>query len=140
VFLILNLGQNFPKNAYFLEKSYKLSVASGSTPEPPLASGSCGFRPRSPHCYSRLAGIDLSSVYLALNVFYYFEHSKCAAFASSAVLRLFFTSNSTVFVGGGVKIIFALWRRYPRYATAPPHTVVSNTNFFISVQNSSRDT
>jgi len=48
-----------------------------------------------------------------LNLFYYFEkqtevtNSKCIAFASSKPLRLFFTSNSAVFVGWGAKIVLS---------------------------------
>jgi len=38
-------------------------------------------------------------------------NSKCTAFNSSAILRLFFTSNSTVLVGGGAKISFVPERR-----------------------------
>jgi len=41
-----NLGQNMPKNAYFLEKSCKITAApGGSALEPQLASGGWGLRP-----------------------------------------------------------------------------------------------
>jgi len=38
-------------------------------------------------------------------------NSKCSAFASSALLHLFFISNFAVLVGGGAKIFFAPERR-----------------------------
>jgi len=44
-----NLGQNMPKNAYFLEKNCKIAAApGGEAPKPPLASGGWGL------CYSHL--------------------------------------------------------------------------------------
>jgi len=48
-----------------------------------------------------------------LNLFYYFEkstevtNSKCNAYASSALMHLFFTSNFAVFVGEGAKIVLS---------------------------------
>jgi len=46
-----------------------------------------------------------------LNLFHYLEketvNSKSNAFASSALLRLFFTSNSAVFVGESAKIVLS---------------------------------
>jgi len=39
------------------------------------------------------------------------NYSKCSAFASSAVLQLFFNLNSVSFVEGGLKNIY--WRRVP---------------------------
>jgi len=40
-------------------------------------------------------------------------NSKCSAFASSELLRPFFTSNSAIFADGGAKILFAPRRRVP---------------------------
>jgi len=51
-----NLDQNMPKNAYFLEKGYKIAAA----PEPPLASGGWGLRPQTPALLLPLTDIDLS--------------------------------------------------------------------------------
>jgi len=87
------------KNAYFWKNCKK-----------PLQRQSI---PRTPVCLRRL-GVELlvflfsptittlSSSFLALNVFYSPQkeknnYSKCFAFASSALLHLFFTSNSPIF-------------------------------------------
>jgi len=92
------------KNAYFLEKAVKncLSVG-GSAPEPPFASGGWGLRPQIPALLLSPTITSLSSSCLALNAFYYPKkdqnnYSKCFVFASSALLHLFFTSNSVDFI------------------------------------------
>jgi len=41
------------------------------------------------------------------------SNNKCSAFASSALLRVFFTFNLCRFIGGGAKIFFAPGRRVP---------------------------
>jgi len=98
------------KNVYFLKKKKKENIKSrlsvgGSVPEPPIASGGLGLRPRPLRCYFRpllqLCRVFISSakcVFINLKK----EHnnySKCSIFAS-ALLYLFFTSNSVVFVDG----------------------------------------
>jgi len=49
------------------------------------------------------------------------NYNKCSAFAFSALLQLFFTSNFVVFVEGGARIFFAPGRRVPSYATETVH-------------------
>jgi len=41
------------------------------------------------------------------------QTGKCSAFDSSALLHIFFISNSAISVGGGVKIFFAPERKVP---------------------------
>jgi len=41
------------------------------------------------------------------------NYSKCPAYASTAILRLFFYFNSVVFVGGGARIFLDPGRRVP---------------------------
>jgi len=60
-----------------------------------------------------------------LNAFYYpktrkNDCSKCSAFASFALLHLFFTSNSVIFVDGegAQKYFLPQGAGYPSYATA----------------------
>jgi len=65
-FFSRTLGQNMPKNAYFLEKSCKIAaVSGGSAPEPPMASGSWGLRPQNPAFLLPLTDIDCRSTFLA---------------------------------------------------------------------------
>jgi len=74
VFFSRNLGQNMPKNAYFLEKGCKIAAATGdSAPEPPLASGGWGLRPQTPALLLPFINIDLSKYVFSVKLFYYFE-------------------------------------------------------------------
>jgi len=45
------------------------------------------------------------------------NYSKCPAFASCALLHLFFTSISVVFVDRGARIFLPKGAGYPSYAT-----------------------
>jgi len=56
------------------------------------------------------------------HILYYFEkteviHSKYFGFVFSALSCLFFTSNSALYIGRGVKIFFTPGAWYPSYAT-----------------------
>jgi len=105
------------KNAYFYEKKGKnrLSVG-GMRPQTPVdlrRLGGSALRP--PHWLLPPNVTTLSSSFLALNAFYYIQkrknnYSTSSAFVSFAILHLFFTSYSVVFVDGGVG--------YPSYASA----------------------
>jgi len=83
VILSRNLDQRMLKNAYFLGKNCKNLPPTITT---------------------------LSSLFLMLNAFYFAKkssnYSKCSAFASFALLHLFFNSNSISFVEGRRKNIF----------------------------------
>jgi len=63
-----------PKNAYFLEKRFKIAAAPrGSAPELSLASGGCGFRLQPPALLFPLTNTDLSACVFIVNLYYYFE-------------------------------------------------------------------
>jgi len=110
-----------------LEKTkYRFGVG-GSAPELPFASGAWGLRLQAPAVLLLSTITSLSGSFLALNAFYSpntqekNDHSKYCAFASFALLYLFFTSNSVVFVDGdGVAQEYFLpySAGYPSYATA----------------------
>jgi len=88
------LDQSMLKNAYNLEKTIKIVSASGDPPP----------SPRLPlRCYSRLLLQFSRAAFLVLNAFIPLRkkqnnYSKYSAFASSAILHAFFTSNSVVFM------------------------------------------
>jgi len=95
------------KNTYFYEKCKNRLGVGGFDPETPLASGVWGQSPQTSTLLLQPIVTTLSSSFLALNAFYYLKKnnncSKCSAFASFALLHLFFTSNSVVFVDRGRK-------------------------------------
>jgi len=99
-----NLDQRMLKVRIFLEKKTKnrLSVG-GPASEPPFSSGGSSPDPR-----------VVSPAY-HYNFVQFVSSAKCvfSAFASSALLHLFFTSNSGAFVDGGRKNILAPGRRIP---------------------------
>jgi len=75
------------------KKTVKISTASGALPPEPLfTSHGCGF----------FALKEEKNNY-----------NKCSAFASFAILHLFFTLNSVVFVDVGARIFLAPGRRVP---------------------------
>jgi len=91
----------------------------GSAPEPSFASGGWGLRPQTPALLLLPTITTLSSLFLVLNAFYSAQKKQVttanvlSAFASSALLHLFFNSNSVTFVEeeGGAKIFLAPGRR-----------------------------
>jgi len=96
-----------PKNAYILEKSCKTAAGLRSLRTPPP--DPCVVTPA--YWYS------LTSAFLALNILYSFGKKNRSNKQQnnfvllwlnfSALLRLFFISNSAVFVDGGSKVFFA---------------------------------
>jgi len=87
------------KNAYFLEKkAVKLPQCPGAPPPNPRWPPAAGHSaPRSPRCYSTYWYRFVESTFLAWTYFITSKNntevtnSKCYAFASSALLRLFFS-------------------------------------------------
>jgi len=119
VFLSRNLDQSMLKNASFWEKNCKSRLrVEGSAPEPPFASGGWEPRPQTSALLLPHTITTLLSLFLMLNAFYSAEketsnYYKCSAFASSALLHLFFNSNSVSFVEGGARIFLAPGSRVP---------------------------
>jgi len=78
-----------------LEGAFKKSPQRrGLRPRTSFASGGCGFRPQTPALLLLPTITTLSSLFLALNAFYYPKkgtknYSKCSVFASSALCTYF---------------------------------------------------
>jgi len=90
------------KNMYFLRNT-KIAAASGGQTSALLLSPAVSI---------------LSGPFLALNAFCYYRKSTkqlqyTFPFASSALLHLFSTLDSVVFVGGGARVFLALGRKVP---------------------------
>jgi len=108
-----------------LEKSLESPQRQGLRPRTLLASGGWGLRPQTLTLLLLSADVDLlvcdSSVkrILLLRKITEFitQQLFCYCFLY-ALLRIFFTENSTVFVGRGAKIVLPPGAGYPRYAIA----------------------
>jgi len=94
-------------------KSCKIAAAPGAlspeTPLDPRHKNVGGRSPQTPVLLLPPTNIAWSAhPFLALKIK---QTGKCFAFASSALLHLFFIFNSAISVGGGAKIFFAPGRR-----------------------------
>jgi len=94
-------------------KNCKNPPASGDAPINTPASGGWELRFQTPVLLLSPAITTLSSSFIALNVFYSLQkeqnkYNKCSDFTSSALVHLFFISNSVVFVDRGHKNISCL--------------------------------
>jgi len=107
------------KMRIFLKHTTKIASASGALPPNsrlPLTAG--GSAPKPPRGYSPLI-LQLCRVcFYRLMRFITLEKEQnnsgtCSTFTSSALLRLFFTLNSAVFMTGGAKTYLAPGRRIP---------------------------
>jgi len=99
------------QNEYFFEKSCKIAAASGLCLCPnPIRLQRLGFshpdlRVITPaYWYSFVECVSNVKRILLLRKITKVTNSKCSAFAYSALLRQFFSSNSAAFVGGNAKI------------------------------------
>jgi len=95
-------------------KKYKNRLSVGS----PVCHRRLGILPPDPRFLLPPAITTVSNSFLALNMVYYPKkgqntYSKCSAFASTALLHLFFIKNFVVFVEGSARIFLAPGRKVP---------------------------
>jgi len=105
------------KNAYFFgKKTVKIASASGAPPPNPVSLRRLGLRLQTPALLLLPTIAALTSSFLALLSLKKEQnnYSKCSVFASSALLHLFFTSNSVVLLPGGARIFLDPGHRVPR--------------------------
>jgi len=90
------------KNAYFWRKIVTIASALGDPPPNPRL-------PPGPRCFAPSPFLAQIMRFITLKK----NYSKCSAFAFSALLHLFFTSNSVFLLTEGARIFLAPGRRVP---------------------------
>jgi len=103
----------------FWKKTVKIVSASGAPPPNPVYLRRLEAPPSDPrvvtsaYYYNFIEFLSSAKCVLFRSKKNKYNYSKYSAFASFALLHLFFNSNSVSFVGGGRKNIFAPGRRVP---------------------------
>jgi len=108
------------KNAYFWKKTVKFHLSVLNTRLPPASGGSA---PQTPALLLSPTITNLSAVFLALNAVYDVQkeqnsYSKCAVFASSALLHLFHFKLCSFCCQGAQEYFLPQGAGYPSYGTA----------------------